>query len=165
MDRRQGGGSTTTFVCRRRRRGVHVDPQGHIWYLVIRGPNSCFPLAAACKKQACQSLSTPEAEIIAAAYALKVLGLPAHTLWCGRLLKNCKNIVFHDNQAMIRIMTSGKNPTMRYMARTHGLSIGWMHHRFRAKDFVLIYELSERMAADIFTKGFTEKDTWEHGCK
>ena len=39
--------------------------------------------------------------------------------------------IFHeDNSAMIQIMMSGRNMTMRHLNRTHRISVGWMHHVF-----------------------------------
>ena len=40
-------------------------------------------------------------------------------------------IIFHDdNQAMIAVIRSGKNATMRHIERSHGISIVWTHEMF-----------------------------------
>ena len=49
--------------------------------LHIQGPHTRFPLAGLSKRQGCLSRSTPEAEIVAADFAMSRLGLPAITLW------------------------------------------------------------------------------------
>ena len=49
-------------------------------FLAITGPNTFFPIAAQSKKQGCVSRSTPEAELIAMDYGLRLTGLPALTL-------------------------------------------------------------------------------------
>ena len=49
-------------------------------------------------------------------------------------------------------MTTGRNFQMRYATRTARLPIGWMHERFNQGDIFLKYEVSARMAADIYTK-------------
>ena len=49
--------------------------------LHIQGPHTRFPLAGLSKTQGCLSHSTPEAEIVAADFAMIRLGLPAITLW------------------------------------------------------------------------------------
>ena len=49
--------------------------------LVLRGPNTYFPLGAIARKQSTTALSTPEAELIAARDALKEEGIPALDLW------------------------------------------------------------------------------------
>jgi hypothetical protein len=69
--------------------------------------------------------------------------------------------VHEDNQAMIQVIKSGKNPTMRYLGRTHRVSIQWLHERFAEKDLVLIYEVSAKMAADIYTKAFSDPLKWQ----
>ena len=45
-------------------------------HLCLRGPNTSFPLSGQSKRQGCVSLSTTEAELVAAALALKTAGLP-----------------------------------------------------------------------------------------
>ena len=43
---------------------------------------------------------------------------------CDRVLTADYPAVFpEDKQAMIRVMKSGRNPTMRYLHRTHRISI------------------------------------------
>ena len=65
-----------------------------------------------------------------------------------------------DNQAMIAIIRSGRNPTMRHLPRVHRISIAWLHERLgnpETKDNVdLIDTDTEHMAADIYTKAFTD---------
>ena len=74
-------------------------------------------------------------------------------------------IIFHeDNQAMICVCKTGKNPTMRHVGRTHKVDIAWLHERFQETAFELIYETTDKQAADIFTKGFTDIVKWRHAC-
>ena len=65
---------------------------------------------------------------------------------------------------MIRIVESGRNPTMRYLGRTHGISVAWLHETFKGDDLALAYEVSARMCADIYTKAFTDADKWKLAC-
>ena len=65
---------------------------------------------------------------------------------------------------MIVVIRSGRNPTMRYLKRTHGVSVSWLHERFKEPDLQLVYELSAKMAADIYTKGFLDPQKWELVC-
>ena len=77
------------------------------------GSRTRFPLAGGSKRQGCVSHSTPEAEIIAADYALRIHAIPIISLW-KTLVQQDPRIVFHDdNQGMIAIIRSGQNPTMR----------------------------------------------------
>lgn len=98
---------------------------------------------------------------MSADFALRLCGLPALELW-HRLLPHKPPLLFHeDNQAMINIVNTGKNPTMRYLRRTHRVSVSWLHERFANDDLILVYEVSCRMAADIYTKAFTDGIKWD----
>ena len=80
-------------------------------HTALRGPATCFPIAGASKRQTCVSHSTPEAEIVAADFALRTSVLLALQLW-DVLLGRAAGILFHeDNQAMIRVCQTGRNPT------------------------------------------------------
>ena len=123
-------------------------------FLCVRGEDSFMGLAGISKRQTCVSHSTPESEIVAADAALRLVGLPALQLW-DRLLPQPAHILFHeDNQAMIRICETGRNPTMRHLGRTHRVDVAWLHERFASPDVTLQYVVTDEQCADIFTKGF-----------
>ena len=87
---------------------------------------------------------------------LRHCGLPC-LLRSHRLLPHKPGLIVHeDNQAMIKIVESGRNPTMRYLGRTHGVSVAWLHETFKGEDLSLAYEISTRMCADIFTKALVD---------
>ena len=65
---------------------------------------------------------------------------------------------------MIKVVESGRNPTMRYIGRTHGVSVAWLHETFKSKDLDLAYEVSSRMCDDIYTKAFPDADKWKLAC-
>ena len=119
----------------------------------IQGKRTRFPLAGGSKRQGCVSHSTPEAEIVAADVTLRTMGLPALSIW-ETLTDSFPKLLFHDdNQGMIGVARSGRNP-MRHLERTHGISITSLHENFSKEHFVLMYEIMAKMAADIHTKGF-----------
>eukprot|EP00972_Heterocapsa_arctica_P067630 9984657-Heterocapsa_arctica.AAC.1 len=60
----------------------------------------------------------------------------------------------------MRVVETGRNPTMRYLLRTHGGSVARLHNIFKNKFIELGYEFSSRMCADIDTKGFTDGAKW-----
>ena len=103
-------------------------------YLGLYGPDTRFPLQAQSTRQGCVSHSTTESEIVAADMALRTIGIPALELWSVVLDRPDLRITFHeDNQAMIKVMESGRNPTMRHVGRTHRVSIAWLHVRLKQK--------------------------------
>ena len=65
---------------------------------------------------------------------------------------------------MIRVTETGRNPTMRYLARTHRVSVAWLRETFSQQDIDLVYELSAKMCADIYTKAFTDAIKWQAAC-
>ena len=133
-------------------------------HLALRGPNSCFPIAGVSKRQTCVSHSTPEAEMVSMDHALRHCGLPCLDLWHALLPHQPGLVVHEDNQAMIKIVETGRNPTMRYIGRTHGVSVAWLHETFKGDDLALAYEITTRMCADIYTKAFTDADKWRLAC-
>ena len=70
---------------------------------------------------------------------------------------------------MIRVIESGRSPTMRYLHRTHRISIATLHEIITGQvsdaKINCEYTTSAEMAADIFTKGFTDKTKWTHAVK
>jgi len=106
------------------------------------------------------SHSTPEAEIVAADYAIRQEGLPALSLWDVLAPGHAPMVFQEDNEAMIKVCKSGKNPTMRGLLRTHGVSVAFLKETFDRGDVDLRYVQSSRQAADIYTKGFTNSDAW-----
>ena len=125
-------------------------------HLAIRGPSTCFPISGFSKRQGCVSFSTPESETVAANFGLRMCGLPCLDLW-EVLIPHRPCVMFHeDNQAMIVVVRTGRSPTMRYLKRTHGVEVAWLNEVFKNPDLQLVYELSAKMAADMYTKGFVD---------
>ena len=98
--------------------------------------------------------------MVATAHALRIVGCPGLELW-QRLLPHAPKLRFlEDNQAMLQCVKTGRNPTMRHLARTHRVSVGWIHERHMSGQFIFAHESGERMPPDIFTKMFADKAKW-----
>ena len=68
--------------------------------------------------------------------------------------------VREDNDAMVRVLTTGRNPTMRYLGLTHGIKINWLHQVSTGPNAKLNYVEAALQAADIFTKTFENGTKW-----
>ena len=74
--------------------------------------------------------------------------------------------VFHDdNESMIKVCKTGKNPTMRHLLRTHGVCVAWLKEQFDSGHYELRYVPTAYQAADIYTKGFDSADKWQANCR
>ena len=133
-------------------------------HMHIQGLHTRFPLSGGSKRQGCVSHSTPEAEIVAADVTLRTMGLPALSIWETLTGKSPKLLFHDDNQGMIGVVRSGRNPTMRHLERTHGIAITSPHEHFTRENYVLMYEVTSKMAADIHTKGFKNPLAWKRAC-
>ena len=63
------------------------------------------------------------------------------------------------------MLESGKNPTLRYLGRTHRVDLAWLFERFKECAYDLKYCTSEEQCADIFTKPFTLKEKWQQATR
>ena len=102
-----------------------------------------FPLGHASASQSCQAHSTPEAELVAMDAAIRKMGIPSLQLWNHILQKKDVQgegsvvIAHEDNSAMIKVCEHGRNPTMRHLSRTHGISVAVLHELFQRWEFQL----------------------------
>ncbi|CAE7035956.1 TY5A [Symbiodinium natans] len=86
-------------------------------YLVLKGPNSFFPLAWVCKRQTSTSRSTTESEIVSLAHSLFSEGLPALQLW--------QTLLGQDG--------------IRHIQRTHKVNLGSIAEQLDQEDVELTY--------------------------
>jgi hypothetical protein len=104
--------------------------------------------------------------MIAGSHAYLKVMAPSMDLWDVILPKGYRGVFHEDNQAMIRVVQTGRNPTMRHLDRVHRVSIATLHERLgdpETKDNIdMIYTKSIDMSADIYTKAFTDAEAWAH---
>ena len=81
---------------------------------------------------------------------------------CRRDFSAITLTVCGDNTAMLCVMKTGRNPTMRHLSRTHRVSVAWLHEQYHRERFNFKYVPSDCMAADIFTKSIIASHRWKH---
>ena len=75
----------------------------------------------------------------------------------GEIVKKVRLIMHDDNEAMIQVCRTGRNPTMRHLGRTHGISIAYLHQEAKKEHHKLGYITTDQMAADLFTKFYPKR--------
>jgi hypothetical protein len=129
--------------------------------LAVEGPNARMVAQGVTKRQTAVSHSTPDSEIVAADYAMRAEGMPALTLMETILERKVNLCMMEDNEAMIRICHSGKNPTMRCLNCARNVGVSWPMEVFGLPN-INIYKIDTRLqAADIGTKMITCLNTWK----
>ena len=90
--------------------------------------------------------------------------IPAMDLWEVLLPKGMHATFHEDNTAMIRVVETGRNPTMKHLNRVHGVGIAFLHEILTLPEtndpVTFKYEESANMSADIYTKAFTDTEKW-----
>ena len=70
---------------------------------------------------------------------------------------------FEDNEAVIKMITKGRSPTMRHVSRTHRVALDWLFDRSNLDPKIQIkYIDTKNQLADILTKGNFTHDEWNH---
>ena len=71
--------------------------------------------------------------------------------------------VFEDNEAVIKMIIKGRNPTMRHVSRTHRVALDWLFDRINLDPKIQIkYIDTKNQLADFLTKGNFTRDEWNH---
>jgi len=108
------------------------------------------------------SISTAEAELVAASEAVRLLGLPAQEFWEVVLRRKVARDPHEDKAARIAIIRSGKNPATRHVSSTHRVQGSWLTEVFGRPqlDCVLPCQVTNGQAAEMFTTPFADPDKW-----
>ena len=70
---------------------------------------------------------------------------------------------FEDTEAVIKMISKGRSPTMRHVSRTHRVALDWLFDRINLDTKIQIkYIDTENQLADILTKGNFTCDQWNH---
>ena len=127
---------------------------------MIVGPDTRFVLSTVSQRQSAVSHSTPEAEIVALDHVVRILTIPDTTLMEQVLGRPVETEVCEDNETCWRVCTTGNNPTMRHLERTHRVDVAWLHEQHEQKVFKLSVIGTKAQVADIFTKPITNQPYW-----
>ena len=134
-------------------------------FLVLKGPNTNFPLAWLNKCQTSVSRSTTEAEVVSFAHSLYQEGPPSLSLWERLLGRPVELVLREDNQATILVARKGYSPKMRHIQRAHKVNLAALSEQLEPGTGVVIkYVATDLQAADIFTKTLPPLK-WDHALK
>ena len=89
-----------------------------------------MPIAWGARRQTSTSLNTQEAETVSVASILKNEAIPAQILMQKILGRPIPIKVMEDNEACIVAIKKGYSPSLRHMARTQRINIGFLSDRF-----------------------------------
>ncbi len=93
--------------------------------------------------------------------ALQKQWLPIQMLWEAMVdaygAEGCDFYVLLDKSPMLEIIRTGRKITMRHLPKTQGISVGWLHEVCSKTNVHIRYITISFMAADTFTKSFTDK--------
>ena len=136
-------------------------------FVALEGSHTRFPLASTSQRQTNLSDSTPMAEAKALHTTLTSKIMPYEDLWDHIFQHSYMSRIHEDNQALIRVAWTGKNPTMRHLHRCARISVGMLNEYLGPdqRKRQMVYEESLRMAADVFTKAFTDATKWDHALR
>lgn len=99
-------------------------------HLCIEGRPSHSHLHSLSKRQDSTASSTLEAEFVDAVTVIRHMLVSSLDLW-GMLrqkrYKNLRGVLREDNDACMKVIQSGRNPTMRHLHRVHGVSVRVFH--------------------------------------
>ena len=73
-------------------------------------------------------------------------------LWVDDVPGKVKAKICGDNKGNLRDMKTGRNPTMRHLARTRRICVAWLHEQHLREGFEVDYINTNSMLAYIFTK-------------
>ena len=123
--------------------------------LILRGPNTWFPLSCISKRQTSNSNGSTEAETVALSHGLRQEALPTLQLWETLLGRKVDLRVMEDNSGTIAVVENGYSPQLRHLLKTQKVSIDLVH-RVSSPDELDLGSLekveSGEQIADIFTK-------------
>ena len=111
-----------------------------------------YPLEWASKRQSVVSCSTPEAELVSLARAVRMFALSMQTLLTKLYGVQPPMYVHEDNSATILILQKGYSPSLSHLERTHKINIAWTCEVLKDKTVHLVKIASKDQLGDFYTK-------------
>ena len=102
---------------------------------------------------------------MAADHAVRTEGVPAISFWETILRREAKVIFEEDNESAIRVIVTGKSPTMRRVGRTRKVRLAWLRETLNNGQYDLRRCATDRVEADILIKYFASAATWVYACR
>ena len=101
--------------------------------------------------------SAGEAEAVPISYSLSKSAICLQLLVEGlqRVMNKNRTIkisAFSDNKAAIQAIEAGSSATMRYIAKTQGIHLSWLHDIFEKDEYSLTKIETAKNKSDILTK-------------
>ena len=98
------------------------------FFMEVRGRGGrSFPISWGSKKQGATALHTQEAEMVSMANCMRNELLPAQYLLQELLNKKVEAKIMEDNAATITAAKHGYSPSLRHLARSQRVSLGFVH--------------------------------------
>ena len=70
-------------------------------------------------------------------------------------------VILEDNEAVIKMILKGRNPTQRHVGRTHRIDLDWLIENTREDPSMnMKYVNTKKQIADVFTKGQFSSQLW-----
>ena len=69
-------------------------------------------------------------------------------------------IVCEDNEVVIKIVSKQRSMALRHVSRTHRVCLDWTFEVMQSETVSMRYVNTKFQIADMMTKAFTKKDTW-----
>jgi hypothetical protein len=129
-----------------------------MFIILESGPPDClrsFPLSWCAKKQSSVARSTPEAELAAASSAIFGSLIPLSIIFNKTVGEDIPCTVEEDNSAAEQIILKGFSSALRYLSRTHRVSIAAMHEALVDGSYTIQHCESSSMRGDPLTKTFS----------
>ena len=79
-------------------------------------------------------------------------------------MSSVKLIVPEDNDVVINTVTKKRSPALGHVSRSHSIGLDWIFDVMERDNIEIKYVKTKFQIADMMTKGFTRKETWNSLC-